>query len=391
MNRHSQIAIYQCRRLPLKNPWFIVSRPLPRKPGQISVNFKCQISNVELIRSIQHSPFVIRDSSLPITWTSGKNALQWPSNGLLFVFARRNNTCMKPAQFSAANSVNECRSSSISENARGFTLVELLVVIATVAALALTLLPVLAKGRAEPQGTQCINNMRQLAKSWLMYVDDNNGCLPLNTIGGGNSWVTNSAANVLFDGIRGGSLYQYNQNVKIYMCPGFIQRTVAVSGSQVLQARQEYGNPNIVAGTLEPLNRTCSINYPLGGGPVGQNGILATGVRALVKYTDIKPPNPNPAQMFVFCDENEYSVDDGVFAMYPAGSGENIWWNMPGSRHQRGTTWSFADGHCEYWKWHGTVVPAAEYNPSYQTYYSPAYDNSDDLARVQACTCPLGN
>ena len=32
------------------------------------------------------------------------------------------------------------------------------------------------------------------------------------------------------------------------------------------------------------------------------------------------------------------------------------WWNLPGSRHNTGTTLSFADGHAEYWKWHGTAV-----------------------------------
>jgi prepilin-type N-terminal cleavage/methylation domain-containing protein/prepilin-type processing-associated H-X9-DG protein len=283
--------------------------------------------------------------------------------------------------------------SGVKARQRAFTLIELLVVIAIIAILAAILMPVLSAAQARAKTTYCLNNMKQLQLAYHMYVDDNNDCLPWNTVTGPDSvdsWITNGAATVLFDGIRGGVLYQYNQSVKIYVCPGIIQRTVATTGPQVLDARQEYGNPNIVNGTPEPLNRTCSIAYSLGaiiGTPPLPGQILSTGVRGLVKFSDMKSPNPYTSQMIVFCDENEYSVDDGDFAMYPTGSGQNVWWNMPGSRHQRGTTWSFADGHVEYWKWHGTVVPSAEYNVNYAP-YTPA-DTSDDLSRVQADTSPL--
>jgi prepilin-type processing-associated H-X9-DG protein len=138
--------------------------------------------------------------------------------------------------------------------------------------------------------------------------------------------------------------------------------------------------------------RTVSINYPLGGftsaDPTG-GGILATGVKGLTKYSQIgTAPNPKYDKMYVFVDENEYSVDDGDFAIDPLDQNgnptQNRWWNLPGSRHSKGTTWSFADGHVEYWKWHGTAVLA------FTAYYQPA-DSSDDLPRVQAATCPLGN
>ena len=89
--------------------------------------------------------------------------------------------------------------------------------------------------------------------------------------------------------------------------------------------------------------------------------------------------------MFVFADENEYSVDDGEFVVaVPGGLHDGTWWNLPGSRHNKGNTWSFADGHVEYWKWHGTAVL------TFPGYYQAA-DSSDDLARVQACTSPIGN
>lgn len=279
-----------------------------------------------------------------------------------------------------------------------FTLIELLVVIAIIAILAAILMPVLEKAKKRAEMAYCLNNMKQLQLAYQMYVNDNNDWLPWNATGGNAggvpSWITNGVATVLFDGIRGGVLYQYNHNVKIYVCPTTIARTVQTQGTEVLKARQEYGASGIVAGTPEPLNRTCSINYPLGGytaTSTGAGALLATGVYAINKYSQMIAPNPTPAQMIVFCDENEWSVDDGDFAMYPAGSGQNVWWNTPGSRHLNGTTWSFADGHCEYWRWHGTVVPNQEVNPyTGNAHYVPA-DSSDDLSRVQACTCPLNN
>ena len=268
-----------------------------------------------------------------------------------------------------------------------FTLIELLVVIAIIAILAAILMPVLDKAKQRAVTAECLNNMKQLQLAYRMYIDDNDDSLPLNIVGGASSWITNNndQTTVLVDGIRNGVLYQYNQSVAIYECPGNMRQIPTPSG-EVLQARKEYSNAGIVSGTPMPQTRTCSVNYPLGGS-TNSTAKVGTGVYSVNKFTQMTAPNPTPAEMIGFCDENKYSVDDGDFAMYPAGSGQNEWWNMPGARHNNGTTWSFCDGHCEYWKWHGTVVPFSENNPNY-TPYTPA-DTSDDLSRVQACTCPL--
>jgi len=64
--------------------------------------------------------------------------------------------------------------------ARGlaFTLVELLVVIAGVAALAAMLLPALAKARDRARSAQCADNLRQWALAYRLYADDNDDFLP---------------------------------------------------------------------------------------------------------------------------------------------------------------------------------------------------------------------
>ena len=57
----------------------------------------------------------------------------------------------------------------------GFTLVELLVVIAVIALLMGILLPSLNKARGAARRIVCQSNLRQLAIAWNAYLDDNEG------------------------------------------------------------------------------------------------------------------------------------------------------------------------------------------------------------------------
>jgi prepilin-type processing-associated H-X9-DG protein len=67
------------------------------------------------------------------------------------------------------------------------------------------------------------------------------------------------------------------------------------------------------------------------------------------KMTQIRLPSPGDA--IVFVDESQFTIDDVVL-----GLDWGDWKNSPSPRHNRGTVFSFADGHAERWQWLGLAV-----------------------------------
>src|SRR5215471_6330518 len=63
---------------------------------------------------------------------------------------------------------------------KGFTLFELLVVVAIIGILSAILLPALARTKARAQGAFCLSNTKQLIMAWSIYADDHNGRLAYN-------------------------------------------------------------------------------------------------------------------------------------------------------------------------------------------------------------------
>ncbi len=73
---------------------------------------------------------------------------------------------------------------------RGFTLVELLVVMAIIATLTAMLLPALRKARRAALSTVCLSNLRQCYQGFQLYASDNRGSIPLASSHNGaiNGW-----------------------------------------------------------------------------------------------------------------------------------------------------------------------------------------------------------
>jgi prepilin-type N-terminal cleavage/methylation domain-containing protein/prepilin-type processing-associated H-X9-DG protein len=61
------------------------------------------------------------------------------------------------------------------KNTKGFTLIELMVVIAIISILAIMLLPALSRAQQKARGMECVNNLRQLYLANSMFADENHG------------------------------------------------------------------------------------------------------------------------------------------------------------------------------------------------------------------------
>ncbi|MFO7946062.1 MAG: type II secretion system protein, partial [Armatimonadota bacterium] len=61
---------------------------------------------------------------------------------------------------------------------RGFTLVEMLVVIGIIAVLSAILFPVFNAAREKGRETTCMSNLKQIGTAIELYVQDANGFLP---------------------------------------------------------------------------------------------------------------------------------------------------------------------------------------------------------------------
>src|SRR5207253_10810303 len=74
---------------------------------------------------------------------------------------------------------------SSSQRQKGFTLVELLVVIGIIALLISILLPSLSRARETANRVKCASNLAQIGKAMLLYANENQGNYPRTYFQGG--------------------------------------------------------------------------------------------------------------------------------------------------------------------------------------------------------------
>ena len=208
---------------------------------------------------------------------------------------------------------------------KGFTLIELLVVISIIALLMAIFLPSLQKAKEYGKRALCLNNLHQLTLAWMLYADRNNdklvnagtgvggeGYIPLDEDG----WVHNTPNGKEKDieeqkkAIKEGALYPYCSNIKLYRCP-----------SGIKDKMWTYGISDVMNGSSKYTDNT-------------------TGV--LKSYSQIR----RPAERLVFVDEGHCTYL-GYAVLWKSAK----WYDPPTLRHNNGGTFSFADGHSEYWKW----------------------------------------
>jgi prepilin-type processing-associated H-X9-DG protein/prepilin-type N-terminal cleavage/methylation domain-containing protein len=228
----------------------------------------------------------------------------------------------------------------------GFTLVELLVVIALIVVLASLLLPALSRAKASAQSVACVVNLSQLQLAWRLYADDHDGRVvgpnvQAFTSGAWQSvdgWVLGNAQLDQTDqGLREGKLWDYVRCARTYHCPA--DRSTV---------ERHPNHPNVAR--LRSYQIDGSLDYHLGLG--GQEGIsIKFDEGNLLRDFDAYAPASN----FGFLDVSEASCNEGSFVFiwdfnnfkrYPT-----RWLHQPGERHNRGANLSFLDGHVDHHRW----------------------------------------
>jgi prepilin-type N-terminal cleavage/methylation domain-containing protein/prepilin-type processing-associated H-X9-DG protein len=110
---------------------------------------------------------------------------------------------------------------------RGFTLVELLVVIGIIALLVSILLPTLSRAQDSARTTKCLSNLRQLSTAVIGYTTENDNMFPY--IIGNNAYMASIGAeptnwfyliDAYLDDINGGSNWsQESEPTELFQCP----------------------------------------------------------------------------------------------------------------------------------------------------------------------------
>ena len=241
----------------------------------------------------------------------------------------------------------------------GFTLIELAVVVATIAVLVAVLLPALAGTRPNTQAFQCLENQRRLILAWQMYAQDNNDILPPNDFpyatavtrdGFIKNWAFGTMYKIL-DAINASILVDpqltclalYNTNPAVYKCPADIslfqghQRVRSVSMNSAV-GTVWYSDSNHY-GTKKP-------GSAVGGGWLpGTYNDSQTTYRTYGKITQMT--KPGPSSTWVIADENPDTINDGSLVV----SMGQIIVDFPANYHGGGASLAFADGHAEIHKW----------------------------------------
>jgi prepilin-type N-terminal cleavage/methylation domain-containing protein/prepilin-type processing-associated H-X9-DG protein len=110
---------------------------------------------------------------------------------------------------------------------KGFTLIELLVVIAIIAILAAILFPVFAKAREAARKTACLNNMKQIGTSMMMYAQDYDETMPSGPFAASPAGIWGTPA---FNAYGWSYIFTlldpYVKNTQVYGCPSATKNMV---------------------------------------------------------------------------------------------------------------------------------------------------------------------
>jgi prepilin-type N-terminal cleavage/methylation domain-containing protein len=234
---------------------------------------------------------------------------------------------------------------------KGFTLVELLVVIGIIAVLIGILLPTLTKAREAASRAACLSNIRELGNIFRIYANNNRDACPIGYMSSKNfnyflNWNNTNGTKVVMAGLI--AYQRLTQQPKVFYCPTVadpqfsydtpqnpwvfdknppdIHLTTPIAGSN--HCRMSYNVRPSAAWLPSPVGSTDPRNYmpmpdPQPNNTIPPTSLTATAVFAFPKLSSLK----NKALASDLLIEKSYIQNthkSGINVIYANGSGQWI-------------------------------------------------------------------
>ena len=255
---------------------------------------------------------------------------------------------------------------------RGFTLVELLVVIGIIALLIGILLPALSRAREMAKRTACSANLRSLGQLALMYANDNKGRFPLavEELATGQlnpQYVTDElyTAFGFADVLNSAGTANGVQIDQTWVCPGALSSVSALgSPTAISQWSNILTGGNYPAHYISRSSWLIETSYVYCGNGLGLTSVPAASAWAFSTPSnqafstasfvrDVLPVRPSDSPpMPLFVDKIAWHYQNGFYANH----GITLSPGAYGNPKTDGLNELFSDGHCEWVDLRGVVL-----------------------------------
>jgi prepilin-type processing-associated H-X9-DG protein len=265
---------------------------------------------------------------------------------------------------------------------QGFSLLELVLLIAIVAMLSAVLYPLFQQAAAKSRKTTCLDNVRQLAQACLMYCDDNNDYLPIGYLQSSNASFNATAydGSPMYSCMAQGVLPYVGGDVHVFHCPNvkkpanaYCYPTADPATDGMPGATMGWSSRDETSGAYDAIDNPAHTLLLLCA-PFNEKRNLQATRRALVDWSIF--PVDKTAHPHVVLQPGEFWPGN-VFDQYNSGK-DLSWgslviqdpsdWLRPKSQqpwllqiHNGGTNYGYCDGHAAWHRFKQTRYPNNEW------------------------------